>query len=125
MRSREMEVKKYGDSWIISLDRATRKLLNITELGQKVTVTNYKAQDEKPKLDIMSKPVHEGSNLTPNDIPWIKNLIEERQKKHLLAKSLTEQRKQQLQQQKEQKAKEIITLSQNPSPTPNNTEKII
>ena len=44
-------VKKFGSSWVIVLDKETRKLLNITEIGQSVILksedTNYESEEIK------------------------------------------------------------------------------
>ena len=41
-------VSKLGDSWVVRLDKETRKLLGITEVGQKIIVKEV-ANNESPE----------------------------------------------------------------------------
>ena len=43
-------VSKIGDSWVIKLDKDTRKLLKITKVGQRIAVKE--AENNEPPEDI-------------------------------------------------------------------------
>jgi hypothetical protein len=40
MQTRGLQVQKYGNTWVLVLDKPTRKFLEITEVGQKLIVGN-------------------------------------------------------------------------------------
>jgi hypothetical protein len=39
-------VTKYGDSWVVKLDKTTRKLLKISEVGQRVIIKEDTAPED-------------------------------------------------------------------------------